>query len=276
VTIYILLYWEDQPVTAARAVEHVREVRKKVADIFVGKEVWIGEVGWPSERRMRDGALPSPANQALVLSGVVEAANAESWKVNPLRPSTSLGSGCWKAPLAVVAGCSATLRGSSSSMALGLPMEPPEPGDRLRSAGMIVLSLLVPMVAAGAVAQNAPLGNLAVALNTPLRRHVDGWSVGLAVLFAATLVAAIHVVLGLVFDPRYKDFQLALLSGPVAALAIVAFLKEPVRGVGCRWPYSAARRCLWSSTRESRIGRPYRLRACLLRSRLPLSGPRTR
>jgi hypothetical protein len=35
-------------------------------------------------------------------------------------------------------------------VALGLPMEPPEPGDRLRSAGMIVLSLLVPMVAAGA------------------------------------------------------------------------------------------------------------------------------
>ena len=93
---------------------------------------------------------------------------------------------------------------------------------------MIVLSLLVPMVA-GAVAQNAPLGNLAVALNKPLHRHVDGWSAGLAVVFAATLVAAIHVVLGLVFDPRYKDFQLALFSGPVAALAIVAFLKEPVR-----------------------------------------------
>jgi hypothetical protein len=97
-------------------------------------------------------------------------------------------------------------------VALGLPMEPPEPGDRLRSAGMIVLSLLVPM------AQNAPLGNLAVALNKPLHRHVDGWSVGLAVVFAATLVAAIHVVLGLVFDPRYKDFQLALFSGAVAAL----------------------------------------------------------
>jgi hypothetical protein len=109
------------------------------------------------------------------------------------------------------------------------PWNHPNLGDRLRSAGMIVLSLLVPMVAAGAAAQNAPLGNLAVALNTSLRRHVDGWSVGLAVLFAATLVAAIHVVLGLVFDPRYKDFQLALFSGPVAALAIVASLKEPVR-----------------------------------------------
>ena len=55
--------------------------------------------------------------------------------------------------------------------ALGLPMEPPEPGDRLRSAGMIALSLLVPMVAAGAVARSAPLGSLAVALNPPLRRQ---------------------------------------------------------------------------------------------------------
>jgi glucan 1,3-beta-glucosidase len=30
-----------------------------------------------------------------------------------------------------------------------------------------------------------------------------------------------------VFDPRYKDFQLALLSGPVVALVIVAFVEEP-------------------------------------------------
>jgi glucan 1,3-beta-glucosidase len=106
-------------------------------------------------------------------------------------------------------------------------MEPPEPGDRLRSAGMIVLSLLVPMLAAGAVARSAPLANLAVALNPPLRRQVDVWSLLLAILFAATLVAAIHVALGLVFDPRYKDFQLALLTGPVLALATVTWVKAP-------------------------------------------------
>jgi hypothetical protein len=113
---------------------------------------------------------------------------------------------------------------------LGLPMEPPEPGDRLRSAGMIALSLLVPMLAAGAVARRAPLATLSVALNPPLRRQVDVWSLLLAVLFAATLVAAIHVALGLVFDPRYKDFQLALLTGPVLALAIVTWVNAPVFG----------------------------------------------
>ncbi len=82
VTIHILPYWEDDPVAAKDAVAHVREIRAKLKAKFAGKEILIGEVGWPSEGRMRAGALPSPANQALVLSGVVAAAKKEGWKVN--------------------------------------------------------------------------------------------------------------------------------------------------------------------------------------------------
>jgi glucan 1,3-beta-glucosidase len=66
-------------------------------------------------------------------------------------------------------------------------------------------------------------------MNARLRTGINVWSALLAILFAATLAAAIHVALGLVFDPRYKDFQLALLSGPVFALAVAALLMEPVR-----------------------------------------------
>ena len=204
-----------------------------------GKEILIGEVGWPSEGRMRDGALPSPANQALVLSGVVEAAKAGNWKVNLIeafdqpwkrllegtvggywgmfddgarelkfrwgepvsnharwRIEAALGIGAaflvfatawlarrkdetsedgWRRDLAIAA--IALGAGLVFGWAvLGLPMEPPEPGDRLRSAGMIVLSLLVPMAAAGAVARSAPLGSLAVALNAPLRQGLSAWS----------------------------------------------------------------------------------------------------
>jgi hypothetical protein len=40
--------------------------------------------------------------------------------------------------------------------ALGLPMEPPEPGDRLRSAGMIVLSLLVRQSMSGLGSSSIP------------------------------------------------------------------------------------------------------------------------
>jgi exo-beta-1,3-glucanase (GH17 family) len=77
VTIHILPYWEDEPVAAHDAVAHVREIREKLAKAFAGKEIVIGEVGWPSAGRMRDGVLPSPANQARVVSGVVAAAKQE-------------------------------------------------------------------------------------------------------------------------------------------------------------------------------------------------------
>ena len=52
----------------------------------------------------------------------------------------------------------------------------------------------------------------------------------LTALLAATMVAALHVALGLVFDPRYKDFPLASLTVPVIALAILAFAdRAPLR-----------------------------------------------
>ena len=49
---------------------------------FPGKEVLIGEVGWPSAGRMREGALPSPANQARVIQDVLALAAREKFHVN--------------------------------------------------------------------------------------------------------------------------------------------------------------------------------------------------
>jgi hypothetical protein len=129
----------------------------------------------------------------------------------------------------VIASIAATSGLVFGSAALGISMEPPEFGDQLRSAGMFALSLLVPIVAGIGVARSARLEGLAVALNTSLRRRSATLGFIIACLFAATLVAAIHVALGLVFDPRYKDFQFALLSGPIAALAILALVSKPLR-----------------------------------------------
>ena len=82
VTIHILPYWEDIPVAAKDAAGHVRDIRAEVSKRFEGKEILIGEVGWPSHGRMREGALPSPSNQARVLSDVIAAAKEGNWKVN--------------------------------------------------------------------------------------------------------------------------------------------------------------------------------------------------
>jgi exo-beta-1,3-glucanase (GH17 family) len=82
ITIHILPYWEDFPVAAGQAGAHVDAIRKRVADAFPGKEVLIGEVGWPSHGRMREGALPSPANQAYVIQEVLALAARENFHVN--------------------------------------------------------------------------------------------------------------------------------------------------------------------------------------------------
>ena len=82
VTIHILPYWEDFPIRAKFAAAHVDSIRKRIAVAFPGKEILIGETGWPSEGRMREGALPSRANQARVVSEILDLAKREGFRVN--------------------------------------------------------------------------------------------------------------------------------------------------------------------------------------------------
>ncbi|HML08845.1 MAG TPA: beta-(1-6) glucans synthase [Xanthobacteraceae bacterium] len=82
VTIHILPYWEDFPIPAAFAAAHVAAIRAKVAAAFPGKEIVIGELGWPSAGRMREGARPSPVNQAHVILETLALAERENFRVN--------------------------------------------------------------------------------------------------------------------------------------------------------------------------------------------------
>jgi exo-beta-1,3-glucanase (GH17 family) len=285
VAIHILPYWEDDPVSEPDAVAHVREVRARLMAAFPGKEIWIGEIGWPSKGRMREGALPSPLNQARFLSDVVRAAETENFGVNVVEAfdqpwkrllegtvggywglhddgsqepkfrfgdkvsnhpdwwrKASLGIGlavlvflsflfgargsqCSRAwPLDLACAAIALASGLLFGLAaINLPLEGEIAGDRLRALGMFVLALVVPLAASYALGHGAQLGTVATALAPSFRRHSDSIAVVLAALLVASVVAAIHVALGLVFDPRYKDFPFALLTGPVLALCILAF-----------------------------------------------------
>ncbi len=82
VTIHILPYWEDFPIRAKFAANHLDSIRKRVAVAFPNKEILIGETGWPSAGRMRDGALPSRASQARVVSEILDLAKKENFRVN--------------------------------------------------------------------------------------------------------------------------------------------------------------------------------------------------
>ena len=82
VTIHILPYWEDFPIRAKFAAAHVDSIRRRMAVAFPGKEILVGETGWPSEGRMRDGALPSRTNQARVVSEILDLAKRDGFRVN--------------------------------------------------------------------------------------------------------------------------------------------------------------------------------------------------
>jgi glucan 1,3-beta-glucosidase len=82
ITIHILPYWEDMPIAADIAADHVVSIYRRLANAFPGREILLGEVGWPSAGRMREGALPSPVNQARVLQEVIARAHAEKFPVN--------------------------------------------------------------------------------------------------------------------------------------------------------------------------------------------------
>src|SRR5579864_6339853 len=82
VTIHILPYSEDFPIRAKFAAAHVDSIRQQMGVAFPDKEILIGETGWPSEGRMREGALPSRINQARVISEILDVAKRENFHVN--------------------------------------------------------------------------------------------------------------------------------------------------------------------------------------------------
>ncbi|MBI5319647.1 beta-(1-6) glucans synthase [Bradyrhizobium sp.] len=82
VTIHILPYWEDYPIKAKFAASHVDSIRRRMAVAFPGKEILIGETGWPSQGRMREGALPSRTSQARVVSEILDLAKRDGFRVN--------------------------------------------------------------------------------------------------------------------------------------------------------------------------------------------------
>jgi exo-beta-1,3-glucanase (GH17 family) len=82
VTIHILPYWEDDPLSIETAIKHLENVREHVETLLGDKTILIGETGWPSEGRMREDALPSKMNQAIFIREFVKLAEQKGWDYN--------------------------------------------------------------------------------------------------------------------------------------------------------------------------------------------------
>jgi len=298
VTIHVVPYRDDFPVAAADAARRVIEIRSRVAASFPGKEILIGEVGWPSAGRLREIALPSPANQARVLHDVVAAAKAGKFQINILEGFDQP----WKRTLEGTAGAHWGLfdgdtralkfrwggavsnhpywffqaligilfalvtfaAGFLAARSLG-PDEParidwpPVAGialagglflgwaianvslenytiiDWFQSIFLITLALVTPPIAAAAAVRRTPFEGFVALLDPLARRLTVPLARAVSLLFVLLVIAAIRIALGLVFEPRYHDFPFAALSGPVAALALIARYNPR----GSRWESAA-------------------------------------
>jgi glucan 1,3-beta-glucosidase len=215
VTVHILPYWEDFPISAADAGAHVDEIRSRVAASFPGKEILIGEVGWPSAGRMREGALPSPANQAMVLEEVMARARAGNYRVNLIEAFDQP----WKRRLeGTVGGYWGLLSsaGREPKFAWGEPVSN-HPSWKLQMAAGMALAALVfagalvgrkvaelPTPVLAGIAASAVAGGIAapwaIANAATESLGVGGWLRGLAfiaVSVAAPVAAAITMARGI-------------------------------------------------------------------------------
>ncbi|KQZ02487.1 hypothetical protein ASD45_09680 [Pseudolabrys sp. Root1462] len=293
ITIHILPYWEDFPIPARQAAEHVDAIRKRIAAAFAPKDVVIGEVGWPSQGRMREGALPSPANQAEVIQDVLALAARENYRVNVIeaydatwkRAQEGVVGGywglfdaghrqmkfVWGAPVSnhpewkwqaaggmvfalLVFGVAFwTRRGDTPSwlwpaislnaLAGGItigwtianvPIESIGAGGWVRLLALAIAAFCAPLVVTAAMMRGVAVPPLSRLLGPASARTRDPVVAAVALLAILTLLVSIVTALGLVFDPRYRDFPFAPLTAAIVPFFVHSvFMPRPTgpRGV---------------------------------------------
>jgi exo-beta-1,3-glucanase (GH17 family) len=289
ITIHVLPYWEDLPIPAGNAAAHVEAIRRQVVAAFAPKDVIIGEVGWPSAGRMREGALPSPSHQARVIQDVLALAAREKFRVNVIeafdapwkralegtvgghwgllddagrQPKFAWGKAVsdhpwwrWQAAggiafAVLIFGAAMGMRRSAIPLALWLavsanatvggiligwtvlnvPIESLAAGGWLRSLAFAALAVLAPPVLSAAMLRGTPLPSISALIGPAGERTRDPVARAVGLILIAVLLLAILTALGLVFDPRYRDFPFAPLTGAVLPLLLHGLLMPRPRG----------------------------------------------
>jgi exo-beta-1,3-glucanase (GH17 family) len=291
ITIHILPYWEDFPIPVEAAAAHVASIRSEVVAAFPNREILVGEFGWPSAGRMREGALPSRANQARLVQEVLAQAKRDNYRVNLIeafdqpwkRQLEGTVGGHWglydaydreakfswgaavsnhprwrwqagggvllaaaifaaalaarrraiaaaAAPMVARRWCAIALMAFVSGTLIGwtvenIPLESLRGGDWLRSIAWALVALIAPVACAAAVASGTAVPSFACLLGRGADRPSRPLTLLLGALLIGLAVLAMQAALGLDFDPRYRDFPFAPLTGgafPFLALYVLS------------------------------------------------------
>jgi glucan 1,3-beta-glucosidase len=98
-----------------------------------------------------------------------------------------------------------------------------------RAVVYLVLSVAGPVIAAAALIQcTAPVSFAALMGRSVSNSRLGTWLGG---LLAAVAVLAVYLSLGLVFDPRYREFATSTLIGPAAGFALLTLFAPRTGGV---------------------------------------------
>lgn len=104
ITIHILPYWEDEPITVDQAPAHIERIFKQVHQeaeaIAPGKPILIGESGWPGEGRQRGWSVPSVVNEAKFIRALIDVATKNGFDYNIVEAFNQ----SWKSELEGVVG----------------------------------------------------------------------------------------------------------------------------------------------------------------------------
>jgi len=292
VTIHILPYWEDFPIRAKFAAAHVDAIRRRMAVAFPGKEILIGETGWPSTGRMRDAALPSRTNQARVVSEILDLAKRENFRVNLMEaydqpwkrrlegtvggywglfdsvrrdlkypPGVAISNyPHWKLQMAggmvlavlVFAAALLTLRrrpwtprlaswiavavtATLSGILLGIAVDKMSYesyglGGWLFWGSLLAAAILSPLLGANALMSGRSLPTFLELMGPKNYRHRSALTLALGLTLATAALVGAATALGLVFDPRYRDFPFASMSMAVVPFTALTLLNRPKGG----------------------------------------------
>ncbi len=86
ITIHILPYWEDEPISVMDAPAHIeriyKQVQKEADSISPNKSILIGESGWPSVGKQRGVSVPSVLNEAQFIRAFIKVATKNNFDYN--------------------------------------------------------------------------------------------------------------------------------------------------------------------------------------------------
>ena len=288
VTVHLLPYWEDEPMGIGPAVDHVVAIHARVRAAFPGREILVGEAGWPSRGRRREDAVPSLVNQARFVRELANAAAANDVRYNlieafdqpwkrqlegtvggfwgvldaagvakfPLRGPVTEDPAWARGPIAaglvatvfVIAGfvrrprpraggsALLALAGAVLGSALAAQLDVLAAASRdvfewTLGSAFIVLAAAATLLCSASLARRIDgrdpiLPAPGAAICAWFRTNRSGFSVAerwLGTLRFALLFGAAIVQLALAFDPRYRDFPLALFTPPAVGFALLAW-----------------------------------------------------